>query len=303
VSLLLSDGRYLRMRTNLTYEILFWHLEGRQTLGTYLINELNQCTFAVFDSDTPTGLFDLAGLQMNLATCGIPSSLEQSRRGAHLWVFFSEPLSPALVRAWLLPFCPQDCEFYPKQDQASWEHPGSLIRLPLGIHLWSGERYPFVALVDGQPLPLFSSVVDALDWFETIERANVPSPSTILPQRDGGHPPTQHNISFKKWEPVTTVGQLTTIRDWCMSQDPLEVISRYVSLDENGRGCCPFGWHHDDGVDTHPSFVAYRPVSPEICCWYCHVWQQGGSLFDFLRLYYSLEARELWHFLLSGFQF
>jgi len=74
-------------------------------------------------------------------------------------------------RAWLLPFCPAGVEFYPKQEAASWEHPGSLIRLPLGVHLRSGERYPFVTLVDNQPLPLFSSVVDALGWFSTIDRA------------------------------------------------------------------------------------------------------------------------------------
>jgi hypothetical protein len=299
----LSDGRYLRMRTDLTAEILFWHLEGRQTLGTYLINELNLCSFAIFDSDAPTGLFDLAGVQATLASHGIPSYLEQSRRGAHLWVFLSEPISPGLVRAWLLPFCPQGCEFYPKQDQANFEHPGSLIRLPLGVHLRSGERYPFVTLVGGQPLPLFSSVVDALGWFSTIERAPVPSPSTILVQRENGGQPTQRNISFKKPQPTTTVGVPSTIREWCVSQDPLAVIGRYVSLDSNGVGCCPFGWHHADGVDTHPSFVAYRPTAPDICCWYCHVWQQGGSLFDFFKLYSGLEAREFWHRILGGAQF
>ncbi len=299
----LRDGRYLRAGTSLTYDDLFAHLQGRYTLGTYLINEHNLCRFAVFDSDAPTGLFDLAGLNMNLATSGIPSYLELSRRGAHLWVFLSEPISPALVRAWLLPFCSVGIEFYPKQDQASLEHPGSLIRLPLGVHLRSGERYPFVSLVDGQPFPLFSSVVDALGWFSTIERANVPSPSTILPQRENGSPQTQQNISFKKTQPTTTVGFPSTIRDWCASQDPLAVIGRYVSLDGNGVGCCPFGWHHDDGVDTRPSFVAYYPTFPDICCWYCHVWQSGGSLFDFLKLYYGFEASELWHLLLSGFQF
>ena len=100
----LPDGRYTRLGTYLTYETLFWHLEGRQTLGTYVINESNDCHFAVFDSDAPTGLFDLTAVQMNLATNCIPSYLELSRRGAHLWVFLSQALSPVLLRAWLLPF-------------------------------------------------------------------------------------------------------------------------------------------------------------------------------------------------------
>ena len=299
----LPDGRYRRQGTDLTYETLFWHLEGRQTLGTYLISGLNQCSFAVFDSDAPTGLYDLATVQVNLRTNRIPSYLEQSRRGAHLWVFLSESISSVLLRAWLLPFCPAGVEFYPKQEAASWEHPGSLIRLPLGIHLRSGERYPFVTLTDDQLFPLFSSVVDALGWFETIERAPAPSLPTLSNQRDGGSQPTQCNISFKKPQPTTTVGLPSTIREWCLSQEPLAVIGRYVSLDSNDMGCCPFGWHHDDGVDSHPSFIAYRPSFPDICCWYCHVWQQGGSLFDFLRYYYGLEACELWHHILSGRQF
>jgi len=297
------DGRYTRIGTDLTYETLFSHLEGRQTLGTYVINELNQCSFAVFDSDTPTGLLDLATVQMNLAMNGIASYLETSRRGAHLWVFFCQPIAPVLVRAWLLSFCPAGIEFYPKQEAASWEHPGSLIRLPLGIHRRSGERYPFVALVEGQTIPLFSSVIDALGWFLTIARAMISPPMTLSLQRDNGRSLTQQDISFKKREPTTTVEVTSPIRDWCATQDTLSVIGRYVSLDQSGLGCCPFGWHHDDGVDTHPSFVAYRPTSPDICCWYCYTWQQGGSLFDFLRLYYELEASELWHFLLAGFQF
>jgi hypothetical protein len=294
------DGHYVRIRKGLTYDELFWHLQGCQTLGTYVITEDNCCRFAVFDSDTPTGLFDLAAVQITLAANGIPSYLEQSRRGAHLWVFFSEPLSPALVRAWLLPFCPVGCELYPKQDQASFEHPGSVIRFPLGVHRRSGERYPYVSLVDGHPLPLFSSVVDALGWFSTIDRAVVSCLLTPLLQRENVSPQTQHNISFKKSEPTTTVEVMSTIRDWCATQDALSMIGRYISLDERGIGCCPFGWHHDDGQDSHPSFVVYQPSPPDICCWYCHTWQQGGSLFDFLRLYYALEAGELWRLLLAG---
>jgi len=57
------------------------------------------------DSDASTGLLDLAAVQMNLIKNGIPSYW--SYRGVVLTlVFFSEPISPVLVRAWLLPFCP-----------------------------------------------------------------------------------------------------------------------------------------------------------------------------------------------------
>src|SRR5205807_10384587 len=124
--------------------------------------------------------------------------------------------------------------FRSKQEAANWEHPGSLIRLPLGVHLRSGERYPFVTLVDSHPLPLFSSVVDALGWFSTIDRAAVSCLPIPLLQRDTGSPQTQQDISFKKPEPTTTVGFPCTIREWCLSQDALCVIGRYVSLDSKG---------------------------------------------------------------------
>ena len=91
-----------------------------------------------------------------------------------------------------------------------------------------------------------------------------------------------------------------TIAKWCLQQDALQVIGRYVALDENGLGCCPFGWHHSDGKDSHPSLWVYPPASGDLCCWYCHVWQRGGSLFDFLRYYYGLDARTLWRRIRAG---
>ncbi len=171
------------------------------------------------------------------------------------------------------------------------------------VQLPDGERYPFVTLIDSHSFPLFSSVIDALGWFSTIERAKVSCLPTLSPQRDIGSRPTPHNISFKKPEPTTAARVPDTIRDWCAAQDALSVIGRHVSLNQSGVGCCPFGWHHDDGVDTHPSFLVYQPSTPDIYCWYCHTWQQGGSLFDFIRLYYGFEAGELWRLLLAGFEF
>ncbi len=65
-------------------------------------------------------------------------------------------------------------------------------------------------------------------------------------------------------------------------------------------GCCPFGWHHDDGRDAHPSFRVYTPRSATASCWYCYTSQQGGNLFDFLLLYYHLDTRTLWQRILAG---
>jgi hypothetical protein len=93
-----------------------------------------------------------------------------------------------------------------------------------------------------------------------------------------------------------------TIRDWCAAQDPFAVIGRYVKLDKNGLGCCPFGAHHADGKDSHPSFRVYRPKFAGGSCWYCYVWERGGNVFDFLCLYLHVDARTLWQRILAGEQ-
>src|SRR5437870_2809298 len=80
------DGSYWRVREPLTLPLLSAHLLGQCTLGTYLLDEHNSCSFAVFDADSPDGLSQLVGLAMELTQQGIPTMLEASRRGGHLWV-------------------------------------------------------------------------------------------------------------------------------------------------------------------------------------------------------------------------
>ena len=296
-----TDGRYHRVLAPLSYEAVFQHIQGIHTIGSYLIDEDGLCSFAVFDSDLPSGLTDLFDVQTVLASNGIPSYLEMSRRGAHLRVFLIEPAPPAFVRQWLLPFCPAGVEFYPKQDVLTDAVPfGSLIRLPLGVHQQTGQYYPFVTWAEGQWVPVASSLVEMLRWFSTVQRVRVPVLSALPVTVPAA---AQTHIPFNNPLRSTAVAPTLSIRDWCAQYDPLEVIGRYVSLDQKGIGCCPFGWHHADGVDTHPSFWVYRPSAPDICCWYCHTWRQGGSLFDFLRYYYGLDARELWSHILQGGHF
>src|SRR6266566_1277416 len=98
------DGSYWRVVEPLTLPLISAHLEGRWTLGTYLLDECSQCAFAVFDADSADGLERLVGLAAELGQGGIPTLLEVSRRGGHLWVHLAEPTAAHLVRAWLLPY-------------------------------------------------------------------------------------------------------------------------------------------------------------------------------------------------------
>jgi len=307
-----DDGSYPHAREPLTYEVLMHHLQGLVTIATYVIGGDGLCNFAVYDSDAPDGLLTLSKLQTTLGGLGVKTYQELSRRGSHLWVFMARRYSPALIRSVLLPYCPAGVEFFPNQDALTPARPyGTKIRLPLGIHRKSGHSYPFVTLCGTAITPLFTSTEEGLTWFTTVERILLPSQPHPSPIADN---PINYLYPSKKTPNLHNVGGMLqshelastrqfTIADWCQAQDPVAVISRYVTLDANGSGCCPFGWHHDDGVDSRPSFFVYAPTPPNISCWYCRTWKQGGSLFDFLRYFHGWSARELWHRLLCGERF
>jgi hypothetical protein len=302
-----ANGQYVRVRRGLTYGVLRLHLAGEQTIGSYVINEQGLCRFAVFDCDTVGGLVDLVELSERLADEGIPSYPEASRRGGHLWVFLASLVAPAQLRRWLLPYCPVGMEFYPKQDTGSQEHPGSLVRVPLGVHRLTGQRYPFVRLVFSprrQLVPVMATMREGLAWLSTVERAIVPSDyqvPVVADQATAAHP--QKKYPAKKEIGGSPCSSSATIRDWCAQQDPVELIGRYVGLDRQGMGCCPFGSHHAGGVDRRPSLKVYEPVIPGGYSWYCHTWGKGGSVFDFLLWYYGWETRELWQRIRAGEQF
>jgi hypothetical protein len=96
----------------------------------------------------------MARLARKLSHEHVPSYLEKSRRGGHLWLFLAEAVAGRDARAFgrgLLAFHRvEDVELFPKKDELAGG-PGSLIRMPLGVHLVTGRRYGFCG-VDGTPL-------------------------------------------------------------------------------------------------------------------------------------------------------
>ena len=98
------DGSYWRVGELLTFSHLAAHLAGRWTLGTYVLDASSRCSYAVFDADGDDGLERLAVLSEELRQAGVPTLLEASRRGGHLWVHLVESTPASLVRTWLLPY-------------------------------------------------------------------------------------------------------------------------------------------------------------------------------------------------------
>src|SRR5207248_1264941 len=151
------------------------------------------------------------------------------RRGGHLWVVFSRRFPAALVRCWLLSYCPSDVEFYPKQDEVGQGY-GSLMRLPLGVHRLSGRRYPFVWWVADAPVLVARSASALLTWFSSMERAVVPGGS-LPPLPDTTEPAHTHTPSITKSVAPAPLSESASIAAWCAAQDPFSLIGRYVRLD------------------------------------------------------------------------
>ena len=285
------SGSYWRIVEPLTGELLAAHLTGSVTLGTYLLDEQGHCSFAVFDSDSEDGLEKLVVLMGELASQGIPTLLEASRRGGHLWVHLTAPTPAQVVRTWLLPYAMGlGVELYPKQDTIAVGGSGSLIRVPLGIHRRSRGWYPFLQLApNGELVPVGETIMACCLWVvEHVERVQVPDEAWYI----------STPISYSHNIPMISHKQegRMSIRSWCRSQDVLAVMSQYVLLNGQGVGSCPFKEHHHRG-DIRPSFQVF-PDSDQ--CWYCYTWGRGGDLFDFLCLYHGLTVREAWERLQTG---
>ena len=94
----LDDGRYVCVREPLNAAHLYAHLRGELTLGSYVLNPKSSARYIVFDADDRRQFADLVDLTRTLGN-SLPSYLETSRRGGHLWLFFDHPIPGRDARA------------------------------------------------------------------------------------------------------------------------------------------------------------------------------------------------------------
>jgi hypothetical protein len=243
------EGSYFLVKRQVTQRLIISHLKGKLTLATYVLGKDNTSKYAVLDVDNDERRQALIRIHRELP---LPSYLEASRRGGHLWFFFAEPVDGALAKAFGMEIARRfdlDAEVFPKQAKS--EGPGSCIRLPLGIHRKTGDRYPFVGLGD------WRSQLQALSHPETIALEEVLK--------------YQYEEPVRARAPLPITGELP-VWEKIKRQVPIgEIVSRYVDLDAKGRGRCPF---HDD---QHPSLS----VNFDEGYWHCFAGCGGGSVIDF----------------------
>jgi len=262
----LADGRYICMHETLNVGHLFAHLRGEITLGLYCLNQKNKARFIVLDADDEVSYKSLLQINSSLISDHIPSYLETSRRGGHLWLFFENAVSGQTARNFGLSILAkhnsEGVELFPKQDHLS-HGPGSLIRCPFGIHRMTGTRYGFIA-PNGTPLaPTIREQIYMLSSPQTVPEAIIKAYPTHSPSSELSILPERNS------EPSAMLSEKIK-----SSITVLEFISQYVDLKPTGSGAiglCPF---HDD---QHPSLG----INDKKNYWHCFASCGGGSIIDF----------------------
>lgn len=262
-----DNGAYYTIEKTLRQRHLYAHLRGKMTLGVYLLDPESRGRFMVLDADDAPGGRRLQALARVLDELGCRTYLEDSRRGGHLWFFFAEPRPGKEIRRFgkglLAHYNIPDMELYPKQD-ALGDGPGSLMRLPFGVHRKSGRRYGFYT-PKGEPLaPTLREQIMVLGAAETV-------PERLLDLYSSYASAPLPKLEF---EPVEAAGEHVSDRIKA-AVSCYEFVSRYVELDSRGRGLCPF---HDDSVSSFN-------VNEEYDYWHCFAGCGGGDIISFYMTY------------------
>lgn len=169
-----TDHRYLP----LTPEILASHLSGDIHIGLYPMLPGDQTCWLAADFDGAAAMLDALAYLKAARAVGAPAALEVSRSGvgAHVWVFFTDPVSAtiarqlgtALVREAIAIRGRMDLQCYdrlfPSQDMLPGSGPGNLIAAPLH---GKSRKIGTTVYLDLATLEPFE---DQWDYLSTLER-------------------------------------------------------------------------------------------------------------------------------------
>ncbi len=262
-----ADGSYLSRIDPPTPTHYAHHLNGRWTLAAYATNEYGQSKWACFDSDDPEGFERLKQVQADLENRAIFSLLESSRRGGHLW-FFMDNMTGArrclqfteAVRA----LYDLKTDVFPKTAGL-----GGCVRLPLGIHRKTGQKYPLWdprrKAFAAQYLPTELAFILRIGFVTHQQIDNLHARALELSpgHRKNGHRKNGHRI-------VHTVPSLKVqqLREFLQPE--------HIGFepDRSGMMSCPL-----HPPDRHPSFH-WNEKERLWCCFHENI---GGDLIDLWR--------------------
>ena len=134
-----------RMLLPLTDQVIYDHLAGRHTVGIYPLLTDDTCYFLSTDFDESGWREDVRAFMESCHELSVPAALEISRsgNGAHVWIFFADPLPAREARRLGAALISHICDrtrqlslssydrFFPNQDTLPKGGFGNLIALPL----------------------------------------------------------------------------------------------------------------------------------------------------------------------------
>jgi hypothetical protein len=245
------------------------------TLGAYALNKDSQAKWICFDADDDTEWHQLKNMAADLTRSSVTGFLEPSRRGGHLWLFtpsIGGLMARQFARGLLDKYGAGEMEFFPKQAQLK-TGPGSLVRLPLGIHKKTGKRYHFIH-PDGEPLcPTVREQIQILSAPPLVSRTFINQVIAEHKPRPRGSP-----VHQQKYSPEKTSDNIPLSERIKQRMSVFDFVSQYVELDAAGHGHCPF--HNDQ----HKSFGVNEKGGYWSCFAQCGDGEglpNGGSIIDF----------------------
>nr|AAU82574.1 DNA or RNA helicases of superfamily II [uncultured archaeon GZfos18F2] len=134
-----------RLLLPVTDQVIYDHLAGQHTVGVYPLLADDTCCFLAADFDDADWREDARALMQSCHELNIPAALEISRsgNGAHVWVFFSDPVPAREARQLGAALISKTCNrtrqlslssydrLFPNQDTLPKGGFGNLIALPL----------------------------------------------------------------------------------------------------------------------------------------------------------------------------
>ncbi len=243
------------------------------------MSETSEASWICLDADDNDRAFELSYIASDLVKDYVPSYLEKSRRGCHLW-FFTPTLSGTDARRFgkqlLREYKIEGVELYPKQDKLV-TGTGSLVRLPLGIHQITKYRYGFVDHMGTPIAPTVREQMKMLTNPERVSRNFIDQILAIAPESKPIFPTKPYILRPKNRIIGDTLSERIKNRI-----SVYDFVNQYVELNEQGFGYCPF---HDDqkmsfGVNQEHNF------------WNCFACDKGGSVVDFWMKWRQINGQD-----------
>lgn len=321
------DGSYLAAKRGgewlpLTPEVVRDHLSGRRTIGVYQIRaQDNTVSWACFDIDGVEGTEVALRALYQTVTRECPREavlVEKSRRGYHLWVFFDPPVPAPFAYAWGRKLAQETkiptstrvrdlhVEIFPKQTRATEDSPGSLVKLPLGIHQLSGKRTEFVDPETLQVVPAESALDSLRPWSppkELLTSVQVPEqrPQLAAPLFEGDLPCWSRIGEGKIPEGarhLTALAFACHLRDKGLTEDVARIVMLewWKRLPQPPRTLTEYPWEDAERclLDAYRKgyYVGCKRIKtewPELCSPNCPILRRGRIP---LGTYQEVEATE-----------